>query len=262
MKNQFKKRFVELNNEIDEIINNKYDEYSEFLHSVGTYVDTAKLNAWTQRVKNLLKESYGQHSDYYNDFVKSSKGSLYSTNYETLINYQKPIFDSAFTDISYQNKDEEIDSNQYALERIQKICAKFHSVARQLQNRHDNRDTLDIEDEYDVQDLLHSLLRIDFDDIRPEEYSPSYASSSSRVDFLLKKEKIVIEVKKTRKSLKTKEIGEQLIIDIARYKEHPDCSLLVCFVYDPEGKISNPKGLIADLEKNNPKVKVIINPIN
>ncbi|QPB81406.1 hypothetical protein EHE21_08855 [Proteus sp. GOKU] len=145
---------------------------------------------------------------------------------------------------------------------IENICYKFHSVARQLQNRHNDRNTLDIEDEYDVQDLLHSLLRIDFDDIRPEEYSPSYASSSSRVDFLLKEQKIIIEVKKTRKSLKTKEIGEQLIVDIARYNEHPDCELLVCFIYDPDAKISNPKGLINDLEKNNPKVKVIINPVN
>ena len=57
----------------------------------------------------------------------------------------------------------------------------------------------EIKDEYDVQDLLNALLRLNFDDVRPEEYTPSYAGSSTRVDFLLKKEKIVIEVKKTRK---------------------------------------------------------------
>ena len=28
-----------------------------------------------------------------------------------------------------------------------------------------------------------------FDDIRPEEYTPSYAGGSSRIDFLLKDEK-------------------------------------------------------------------------
>ena len=34
------------------------------------------------------------------------------------------------------------------------ICNKFHQVARQMRSRHNNRSTLDINDEYDVQDLL------------------------------------------------------------------------------------------------------------
>ena len=68
------------------------------------------------------------------------------------------------------------------------------------------------------------------------------------MDFLLKKEEIVIEVKKTRSGLTSNKIGEQLIIDIEKYKEHPDCKTLVCFVYDPEGRIANPRGVEADLE--------------
>lgn len=57
-----------------------------------------------------------------------------------------------------------------------------------------------------------------FNDVRPEENSPSFAGSSSRQDFLLKKEKIVIEVKKTRRSLGANKIGEELLIDMARYR--------------------------------------------
>src|SRR5690606_29458864 len=53
---------------------------------------------------------------------------------------------------------------------IPKLLNSFHNVARQLLNRHSSRETLKIDDEYDVQDLLHSLLRIQFDDIRAEEY--------------------------------------------------------------------------------------------
>lgn len=145
---------------------------------------------------------------------------------------------------------------------VENICYKFHSVARQLQSRHSDRSTIEIEDEYDVQDLLHALLKLHFDDVREEEYTPSYAGSSSRVDFLLKNENIIIEVKKTRKSLKAKEVGEQLIIDKAHYSVHPDCKSLICFVYDPDGRISNPVGLERDLEKNNNglNVKVIITP--
>lgn len=130
---------------------------------------------------------------------------------------------------------------------IIKVIEKFHTVARQILNRHAGRTTIEISDEYDVQDLFHGLLRIEFEDVRAEEYTPSYAGSATRMDFLLKKEKIVIEVKKTRNSLKDKEIGDQLIIDVQHYKIHPDCKRLICFVYDPDSKIKNPRGLEVDL---------------
>ncbi|MEI6002257.1 hypothetical protein H3V53_35580 [Paraburkholderia bengalensis] len=35
-------------------------------------------------------------------------------------------------------------------------------------------------DEYDVQDLLHGVLHLEFDDIRPEEWCPSYAGTGTR----------------------------------------------------------------------------------
>jgi hypothetical protein len=145
---------------------------------------------------------------------------------------------------------------------VEGLCERFHLIARQLRHRHDNRATLEVEDEYDTQDLLHALLHWDFDDIRPEEWTPSYAGGSSRMDFLLKQEKTVIEVKKTRKGLGAKEVGEQLIIDIQKYQTHPDCKSLICFVYDPEGRIANPRGLENDLnkEKDGFKVRVIIAP--
>ena len=146
---------------------------------------------------------------------------------------------------------------------VRKICSQFHIVAKQLgDHRHENRDTIIIEDEYDVQDLLHALLKIFFDDIRPEEYTPSYAGGSSRIDFLIKSEKIAIETKKTRKGLKGKEIADQLIIDIDRYKSaHPDCETLFCFIYDPEYLIQNPIGFEKDInEKHKGEAEVLVCP--
>jgi len=132
--------------------------------------------------------------------------------------------------------------------QITKLLTRFHLVAQQLKKRHAGRDSLWIMDEYDVQDLLHALLRIEFDDIRSEEWTPSYAGKSARMDFLLKRQRIVIEIKKTRDKLTDKEIGDELLVDIARYKNHPDCSTLVCFIYDPDQLINNPAGLKHDLE--------------
>jgi hypothetical protein len=120
----------------------------------------------------------------------------------------------------------------------------------QLRNRREERPTLDVNDEYDVQDLVHVLLRLYFDDVHPEEWVPSYAGSASRTDFLLPAVDNVIEVKKTRQGLNAKVIGERLIIDIARYKQHPQCRRLICFVYDPEGRITNPAGIESDLNRD------------
>ncbi len=113
-----------------------------------------------------------------------------------------------------------------------------------------------------MQDLFHALLRLFFDDIRDEEWTPSYAGGHSRIDFLLKAEQIVIEIKMTRQGLKAKEVSDQLIIDIGRYRAHPDCKVLIAFVYDPELYINNPKGVEHDLSRltDGMLVKVIIAP--
>jgi len=146
--------------------------------------------------------------------------------------------------------------------QLERLFDRFHLVVRQIRSRHDNRPTLDVEDEYDVQDLLRCLLFLEFEDVRVEEWTPSYAGGSSRMDFILKREATVVEVKKTRPKLGAREVGDQLLIDIGRYHSHPDCSSLVCFVYDPEGRIANPRGLEADLTKqtNGIDVHVFIRP--
>jgi hypothetical protein len=164
--------------------------------------------------------------------------------------------------IEYENE-YIVKSDNYDIDSILiMLTKKFHRVVRELRSRYDNRETLNVEDEYDMQDLFRSLLSLYFEDIRSEEWSPSYAGGSSRIDFLLKKEKTVIELKKTRKNLNANELGKQLIIDIDKYKVHPDCENIFCFVYDPDGWIANPKGIEIDLSKAHDKVnvKVIIEP--
>lgn len=152
--------------------------------------------------------------------------------------------------------------SQNPIELVENICTRFHLVARQLRSRYDRRPTLEVEDEYDVQDLLHCLLRLYFDDIRLEEWTPSYAGGCSRMDFLLRKESIVIETKKTRNTLGQRELVDQLIVDIERYQKHPSCKTLICFIYDPEERISNPNGIESDLnrQQGDLSVKVLIAP--
>ncbi|MCI0539273.1 MAG: hypothetical protein L0Z50_29045 [Verrucomicrobiales bacterium] len=145
---------------------------------------------------------------------------------------------------------------------VESICRRFPLFARQLTVRHEYRPGFRIKDEYDVQDLLHALLLLHFDDVRAEEVTPSYAGNSSRMDFLLKGEQLVVEAKMTRKTLRQKEVANQLIEDKERYRTHPDCRTLVCLVYDPGGYCDNPIALEKDISAGSgePRVVAIVVP--
>jgi hypothetical protein len=136
-----------------------------------------------------------------------------------------------------------------AMSRIEQLCDSFHRSAFSLRSRHSKRKGFAIADEYDVQDLLGALLETRFSDIRPEEHTPSQAGKAARVDFLLKDEKVAVETKMTREGLSDGKLGDELIVDIERYRKHPDCRALFCFVYDPEHRLKNPDGLEADLSR-------------
>lgn len=149
-----------------------------------------------------------------------------------------------------------------AVKTIEDISRNFHLAANVLRQRHNQRQPFDIHDEYDVQDLFHAMLIPFFSDIRPEEVVPSYAGGHTRIDFLLKAENIVVEIKKTRASLTTREVGNQLIIDKDHYLNHPNCKTFIAFVYDPDRLISNPRGLERDLSRTDRglQMRVIIAP--
>ncbi|MBI2302086.1 MAG: hypothetical protein HYU66_24550 [Armatimonadetes bacterium] len=138
------------------------------------------------------------------------------------------------------------------------ICDRFGNVVRQLRSRPGNRPPLDVQDEYDVQYLFHALLHVHFDDIRREEPTPSSAGAAARMDFLLKHERIVVELKMARPGLGGRQLCEQLIIDTARYQAHPDCGQLVCFVYDPDHRIANPEGIERDLARSGDGLHVVV----
>jgi hypothetical protein len=207
-------------------------------------LDSGSFATWKTLSLSFLETNFSSTSPYFLEFQDKVK---------------KPYTSAAKTGVGVlEAVKEKIESGDIGtssdtkspMELLRNICDRFHLVARQIRERHNDRDTIDIQDEYDVQDLFHSLLHLHFEDIRPEEWVPSNAGKSTRVDFLLKQERIVIELKKTRKGLSAKEVGSQLIEDIHRYNSHPECDALICFVYDPEGRIANPRGLEADLNKH------------
>jgi hypothetical protein len=134
-----------------------------------------------------------------------------------------------------------------SIERVKTLCCRFHSVARQLRLRGEYRTTLTVEDEVDAQDLLHALLRTQFDNIETDEWIPNYSNGASRTTLLLNDSRLAVIVKKTRPGLNAKDITDQLKVDAARYRYHGRCTTLLCFMYDPDGRIGNPQGLESSL---------------
>lgn len=124
------------------------------------------------------------------------------------------------------------------------ICDRFHRAVVPLTERRRGKSVIDFSDEYDVQDVFGVLLRCAYEDVRAEEWTPSYSGTSARIDFVIKDTKTAAELKRARPQQK---IGNELILDIARYAKHPDVENLVCFVYDPDSVL---RGDAAQIEKD------------
>ncbi|HSL05585.1 MAG TPA: hypothetical protein VK901_18830 [Nitrospiraceae bacterium] len=148
------------------------------------------------------------------------------------------------------------------VELVKAVCRRFHAVVRQLRLRGEYRATLQVEDEVDAQDLLHALLRIQFNNIDTDEWTPSYSSGAPRTTLLLNESRLAVIVKKTRSGLTAKDLTDQLRIDAARYRFHGHCTTLLCFMYDPDGRIGNAQGLEASLTSVNDSfvVDVLVAP--
>ena len=141
-------------------------------------------------------------------------------------------------------------------DRIVSLCRRFPLFIERLQRRQRGRAAFVIADEYDVQDLLHAVLKLHFDDVRPEEYTPSYGGNASRVDFYLPRERIIVEAKMTRPTLGQKEVTDELIIDAARYAQMEGVDILICLVYDPDRRCSNPQTIENDIGKSRGRLTV------
>jgi hypothetical protein len=134
------------------------------------------------------------------------------------------------------------------LDLVLGIVDRLQVVERALKHRYNSRKTLRVKDEYDIQDLLRSLLAIHFDDVSAEDPGPKFAGSSNRIDLFLRREGIAIEVKKTRSSLSEAALGRALKLDIVDYRQR-EFDALVIVIDDKRGRLKNPKGFVRDLRK-------------
>ncbi len=148
------------------------------------------------------------------------------------------------------------------LQLLRKVCLRFHAVARQLRLRKDYRPTLEVEDEYDLQDMLCALLKLEFDEVGTDEWTPPYTGGASRTTLFLNKDQIAVVAKKTRSGLSAKELADQVTADSSYFRAQDKCSTLFIFIYDPEGRIGSPKRLETNLTSVSERctVEVLVAP--
>lgn len=197
-----------------------------------------------------------------------------NTIIETEFNNALQIITSA-TDIDVQSQIllEDIEStliqikfvNKNADEVVRDVLNNFsNAIQKIITGRRLNHPNFKIEDEYDVQDISYVILKSIFSNLREEDPIPKVGGKSTKIDLILREEKILIEVKmiKAKDSNETHFI-EQLKVDFESYHECKWLRKLFCFVYDPYKKtrdISNFNDLNGERTKgeHNFNVEVIV----
>lgn len=149
--------------------------------------------------------------------------------------------------------------NAEVYDTMNQLIALFRRLSpalKILQGSNRNGPGISLSDEYDLQRILHAVLRLHFDDVEPEETTPRRAGGSYRIDFVLRQEQVAIEAKMTRDSLGAREVRDQLIKDIFGYQRRENVAALVAVIYDPDRRIENPTGFESDMATDDPELPV------
>jgi hypothetical protein len=144
-----------------------------------------------------------------------------------------------------------------ALEQIsRRLPASFAVLRREIQKR----PGISVKDEYDLQRNLHAFAVLIFEEVESEDPTPKMAGASSRLDFLLRRERIAVETKMMGEYLGVRKLRSDLADDILYFRAHPDASALFILIYDPDRKITNPAGFERDLHSDSDEfpIRVVI----
>lgn len=145
--------------------------------------------------------------------------------------------------------------NKSADEVVRDVMTNFsNAIQKIVRSRRKGHNEFEIHDEYDVQDILYVILKSLFPNLKDEDPIPKVGGKSTKIDLILRDERILIEVKmiKSGDSNENKFI-EELKTDFESYHECEWLDKLFCFVYDPFKKtrdIQNFKDLNGDRTKS------------
>ncbi|GGY86909.1 DUF4145 domain-containing protein [Shewanella fodinae] len=84
MSDIFKKRFCELHQQMEDLLDSKESKYSGFLEKNQIEIEGNSLLEWKVKARSLLNKACGENSEHYKEFLKNEETGLYGTHLATL----------------------------------------------------------------------------------------------------------------------------------------------------------------------------------
>jgi hypothetical protein len=125
---------------------------------------------------------------------------------------------------------------------------QFQECVRYLNTRRSKGAVINIASEEDVQDVVFLMLRPTLLDLISENPTDNIAGRYVIKDFLTKNINVVIEAKYIRDQKHGREITKELHDDIETYRNHPNCSYIIFFIYDRDALIPDIRALKRQIE--------------
>lgn len=183
----------------------------------------------TKILKYIYQNNFETEID---NFIASlSRSELETIDLIVLAELQSHFSKQAVTKTTYKNlsaKDLIIE----ILENFENAVKKITDLTLRYGKDKQNRNLIAIKDEYDVQDLLYFSLKSVFPEIKYEDDTSNYGGSAKRLDFYLKDEGIIIEVKHIDNA-DDKKYTKQMKEDLQSYHVVNTLTDIIFFIYAP-----------------------------
>lgn len=119
------------------------------------------------------------------------------------------------------------------IELAERVCTRVGKAARALTSRRTGKLAFTVVDEYDVQDLLHALLRVYFKySVKENPVPKTAAAASSRADLSIEELGLIVEAKFVRKPQDQRRIEKDLAEDLIFYTAWEPLKYLFFVVYN------------------------------
>jgi len=210
------------------------DDYNAFVSQLSPIERPIVLDfiSWLRLNKDATFMTVYSSFSYNNDFP--------TFPLDNIVEYVKTLPNPSLS----VKKEELSESIQHIFHTIKHFTSISSSLTKN--GRRKGHTEITIDDEYDVQDLLHVMLKPRFPKIREEVPVDGMIDHHFlKIDFLLSDDKIAIECK-FNKGKNINDLRKQIADDIMIYSKHFDCENLIFFVYDKELLITNPNAFEQD----------------
>ena len=131
---------------------------------------------WRRDTEVAIEKTFGRRTRHLQDFTQieyslnvyssGTPESDYQNAYMHGLDVARATLQALIEELQEYGLEDPPKATLGSLDILESRLRRFHLVARQLRSRHSHRATLEVEDEYDAQGLLHGLPHLDFADNR------------------------------------------------------------------------------------------------